>query len=77
MTQMIGRRGALLGTASIAAGSLAAGSLAAPAIAQGAAGEITLVAYSGIFQDNYTAAVVNPFMQRFPSIKVNYFPAAN
>jgi len=72
MTQKIGRRAALLGTA-----GLAAGSLAAPAIAQAPSGEITLVAYSGIFQDNYVAAVVNPFMQRFPAIKVNYFPAAN
>ena len=72
MTQKIGRRAALLGTA-----GLAAGSLAAPAIAQEPAGEITLCAYSGIFQDNYVAAVVNPFMQRFPRIKVNYFPSAN
>ena len=50
----------------------------APAFAAaqgGPSGEITLVAYSGIFQDNYTAAVVRPFMQRFPAIKVNYYPA--
>jgi putative spermidine/putrescine transport system substrate-binding protein len=72
MTQKIGRRVVVLGTA-----GLAAGTLAAPAIAQEPAGEITLVAYSGIFQDNYTAAVVNPFMQRFPRIRVNYFAAAN
>ena len=50
----------------------------APGLAAGQAGpsgEITLVGYSGIFQDNYTAAVVQPFMRKFPSIKVTYYPA--
>jgi putative spermidine/putrescine transport system substrate-binding protein len=66
------RRQALLGTMSAASFALAA-----PAIAQEPSGEITLSAYSGIFQDNYMKAVVTPFMQRFPRIKVNYFAAAN
>jgi putative spermidine/putrescine transport system substrate-binding protein len=30
-------------------------------------GAITLAAYSGIFQDNYMKAVVEPFMKRFPN----------
>ncbi len=50
----------------------------APGFAAGQAapsGEITVIGYSGIFQDNYTAAVVQPFMRRFPAIKVNYHPA--
>ena len=48
---------------------------ASAATAQAQSGEITLVAYSGIFQDNYTAAVVRPFMQKFPNVKVNYHSA--
>jgi putative spermidine/putrescine transport system substrate-binding protein len=34
---------------------------------------ITLVAYSGLFQDKYMAAVVEPFMKKNPDIKVTYF----
>lgn len=36
-------------------------------------GEITLSAYSGIFQDKYMEAVVKPFEAKFPNVKVNYF----
>lgn len=36
-------------------------------------GEITLSAYSGIFQDKYTEAVINPFLEKFPGVTVNYF----
>jgi putative spermidine/putrescine transport system substrate-binding protein len=45
--------------------------------AQDPKGEITFAAYVGVFQDNYTAAVVEPFMKRFPAIKVRYFPVQN
>lgn len=38
-------------------------------------GEITLAAYSGIFQDKYQEAVIKPFQAKFPNVKVNYFPA--
>lgn len=41
-----------------------------PAYAQS---NITLVAYSGLFQDKYSAAVVEPFMKKNPDIKVTYF----
>jgi len=64
-----------LGLAAFAA--VAALSLGAPARAQEPSGEITLNAYSGIFQDNYQAAVVEPFMRRFPNIRVTYFPGQN
>jgi len=40
-------------------------------------GEINLMAYAGIFQDNYVEAVVKPFMRKYPDIKVNYIPAQN
>ncbi|RGP35292.1 ABC transporter substrate-binding protein [Pseudotabrizicola alkalilacus] len=36
-------------------------------------GEITLSAYSGIFQDKYTEAVIKPFQEKFPGVTVNYF----
>ncbi|MFM9941120.1 MAG: ABC transporter substrate-binding protein [Hyphomicrobiaceae bacterium] len=50
--------------------------LAAPAIvrAQGGKGTVSLMAYAGIFQDNYTKAVVAPFQQAFPGITVTYTP---
>lgn len=67
------RRRLLQGAAALGA----AGTLARPAIAQAPAGEITLMAFSGIFQDNYTKAVVEPFMRRFPGVRVTYFPGAN
>ena len=43
--------------------------LAAPSIAHAQAprGSITLLSYSGIFQDNYTRAVVEPFRRAFPT----------
>src|SRR5262249_12783900 len=33
--------------------------------------------YPGAFQDNYTKAVVEPFMKAHPTIKVTYSPAGN
>lgn len=51
--------------------------LAGSALAQSAdvTGDITLTAYSGIFQDKYMEAVVKPFMEKYPNVKVNYFAA--
>ena len=53
--------------------------LAAPAIAraQAPAGSITLMAYGGIFQDNYTRAVVEPFRRAFPGVTVTYAQGGN
>lgn len=46
--------------------------LAARALrAQTLRGSITLMAYDGIFQDNYTKAVVAPFQEAYPDVKVN------
>ncbi|PZO04644.1 MAG: ABC transporter substrate-binding protein [Hyphomicrobiales bacterium] len=42
--------------------------------AQSLSGQITLMSYAGIFQDNYTKAVVEPFMAANPGVKVNYAP---
>ena len=43
------------------------------AIAQSSpSGAINLMAYGGIFQDNYVKAVVEPFQRAFPGVKVNY-----
>jgi putative spermidine/putrescine transport system substrate-binding protein len=52
--------------------------LAAPSIAraQTPRGSITLLSYSGIFQDNYTRAVVEPFRRAFPDVTVSYTPGA-
>ena len=57
----------------------AGGLLAAPWIRPAAAQEraITFAAYSGIFEENYRAAVIEPFMQSHPGIRVNYFSAAS
>ncbi len=42
--------------------------------AQSLSGQITLMSYSGIFQDNYTKAVVEPFLAANPGVKLNYAP---
>jgi len=36
------------------------------------AGEVNLIAYSGVWQDQYTAAVIEPFKAKYPDIKINY-----
>ena len=51
--------------------------LARPAVAAEPSGEIVLMAYPGAFQDNYTKAVVEPFMKAHPAIKVIYNAAGN
>src|SRR5215211_8987533 len=51
----------------------------APAGAQdpSVSGAITLAAYSGVFQDNYTKAVLESFQRKFPNVKVTYYPFPN
>ena len=52
---------------------------AMPAAAQDASvsGTVTLAAYSGPFQDNYTKAVLEPFGRKYPNVKVTYYPFPN
>ncbi|MGH3502617.1 MAG: ABC transporter substrate-binding protein [Nocardioidaceae bacterium] len=40
-------------------------------------GQVTLMAYTGIFQDRYTKAVIKPFEKKYPNIDVTYQPSAN
>lgn len=42
-----------------------------PAFAQDT---VTIVAYSGLFQERYTKAVIEPFMAANPDIKIEYYP---
>ncbi|QOT15334.1 ABC transporter substrate-binding protein [Paenarthrobacter sp. YJN-5] len=35
-------------------------------------GEINLIAYAGVWQDQYNAAVIEPFKAKYPDIKINY-----
>jgi putative spermidine/putrescine transport system substrate-binding protein len=53
---------------------LVLGAAAAQAQTAPVSGTITLVAYAGIFQDNYIAAVVAPFEKLHPNVKVTYSP---
>jgi putative spermidine/putrescine transport system substrate-binding protein len=39
--------------------------------------EITVMGYRGAFEDNYMKAVVRPFMEKYPDIKVNYYGVLN
>ena len=55
----------------------AGGALAMPYVARAQQASITLAAYSGIFQDNYEPAVVEPFRRANPGIKVTYFSMGN
>lgn len=38
---------------------------------------VTLAAYAGIFQDHYTRAVIEPFMEANPDITVEFYPMPN
>lgn len=64
----------LLGSAALFAVIGAAG---LPAMADDISGTITLMAYSGLFQDKYTNAVVKPFEKLHPGVKVNYYTDGN
>ncbi|MBW9068905.1 ABC transporter substrate-binding protein [Agrobacterium pusense] len=52
-------------------GILMLGAAALPAQAQQT---VTFLGYSGLFQERYTKAVIEPFMAANPDIKVEYFP---
>lgn len=58
----------------LAVGLLLLGEACGGGGAAGGANEVTLFAYSGIFQENYEKAVVEPFMEENPNITVNYQP---
>ncbi|AXJ10097.1 ABC transporter substrate-binding protein [Arthrobacter sp. PM3] len=48
------------------------GSSAASVKDSATAGEVNLIAYSGVWQDQYNAAVIEPFKAKYPDIKINY-----
>jgi putative spermidine/putrescine transport system substrate-binding protein len=52
---------------------------AAPALAQdnSVSGTVTLAGYSGLFHEKYAKAVVEPFMAKYPNVKVNYYEQQN
>src|ERR1035437_6369234 len=58
---------------------LAAGLAALPLAARAAdpSGEIVVMGYGGAFQDNYTKAVIEPFMAKYPKVKVLYSAGGN
>ena len=58
-------------------GAIAALLVARPAGAQtnSVSGEINVAGYAAIYQDNFTKAIIEPFMKKFPNIKVNYIPS--
>jgi putative spermidine/putrescine transport system substrate-binding protein len=57
--------------ARITAAALAIGLVSQPAFAEST---LRLVGYSGLFQERYTKAVIEPFMKANPDIKVEFFP---
>jgi len=69
ITRHLPRRAVLLGGL-----GLAATRAATAATASTASGNVTVMGYFGIFQDNYTRAVLAPFMRAFPDIKVTFRP---
>ncbi|HEX7126715.1 MAG TPA: ABC transporter substrate-binding protein [Thermodesulfobacteriota bacterium] len=61
----------------LAAGLLVLGAAAWRAEAQEASGEVTLMSYAGVFQDQYVKAVVEPFMAKHPKIRVKFTTSGN
>jgi putative spermidine/putrescine transport system substrate-binding protein len=69
-------RTALTAVAGLAIGSVLAGcGNTEQAEDSSTSGQVTLTMYSGVVQDNYMKAVVEPFMQEYPEIEVEYLPA--
>lgn len=58
---------------------VAAGAAAAPFTRPAAAQErtVTVALYSGIFQESYQSAVIDPFMRAHPGIRVTAYPMPN
>jgi putative spermidine/putrescine transport system substrate-binding protein len=50
----------------------ACGGGATPQAGSSTSGEVDLIAYSSVWQDQYTAAVIKPFEAKYPNIKINY-----
>lgn len=46
-----------------------------PAEDSATSGEVTVMGYAGVFEDNYTKAVIEPFEKQHPDIDVVYEPA--
>ena len=53
-------------------GSTPGASSASSPQAPATSGEVNLIAYSGVWQEQYTKAVIEPFQAKYPDIKVNY-----
>lgn len=52
--------------------------LSTASAAHAQSGEITVMAYAGIFQDKYTEVVIKPFTAKYPNVKVEiYFSSGN
>ncbi|WP_102225270.1 ABC transporter substrate-binding protein [Acidimangrovimonas sediminis] len=68
------RRTILGGALTLAVGTLGG---FAPAQADDLKGTVTLMAYSGLFQDKYTEAVVKPFEKAHPGVTVKYYTTGN
>jgi putative spermidine/putrescine transport system substrate-binding protein len=45
---------------------------AAPGSESATSGEVNLIAYAGVWQDQYNKAVIEPFQAKYPNIKINY-----
>lgn len=69
------RTATILAIAALSAATALAGCGNTPSAKDSAtSGEVTLMMYSGVVQDNYTKSVVEPFMEKYPNITINYVP---
>ncbi|MCJ8139044.1 ABC transporter substrate-binding protein [Falsirhodobacter halotolerans] len=59
----------------ILSAAILAAATAAPLSAQDLTGNLTIASYTGIFQDKYTAAVIDPFLAEHPGLTVTYASA--
>ena len=61
----------------IAKMSIAVSAITLAMTASALAETVTITAYSGIFQDHYTKAVIEPFMKKHPDIQVQFYGMPN
>ncbi len=69
-------KGKIAAAVTVSAMALALASCSGPGNAAGGdsptSGEVSLIAYSGVWQDQYNAAVIEPFKAKYPDIKITY-----
>jgi putative spermidine/putrescine transport system substrate-binding protein len=71
-TGRIATAAAVLASSALALTGCGGGASPASGSESATSGDVNLIAYSGVWEDQYKAAVIEPFKAKYPDIKINY-----